>query len=148
MPHCEFTRIIYVVLGPNNTDAFISNSTSQAVLEKMLSVGISSWVSALNDPTLKLCKNVTYEADADETGSGCGKGPIPTSRLRRKVRRDDGAVLWERGGLVAEKSRLAERCLDNCDPPTVCHYEARMCSAPNEISKSYLSSLHFFQIEG
>ncbi|KAH6675112.1 hypothetical protein B0J14DRAFT_637790 [Halenospora varia] len=108
--------------------------TSQAVLEKMLSVGISSWVSALNDPTLKLCKEVTYEAEADETGSGCGKGPIPTSRLRRKVRRDDGAVLWERGGLVAEESRLAERCLDNCGPPMVCHYEARMCSAPNEIT--------------
>ncbi|RDL32656.1 Uncharacterized protein BP5553_09112 [Venustampulla echinocandica] len=108
--------------------------TSQAVLEKMLSVGISSWVSALNDPTLKLCKNVTYEADADETGLGCGKGPIPTSRLRRKVRRDDGAVLWERGGLVAEQSRLAQRCLDNCDRPVVCHYEARMCSAPNEIT--------------
>ncbi|KAH8645958.1 hypothetical protein BGZ60DRAFT_554916 [Tricladium varicosporioides] len=108
--------------------------TSQAVLEKMLSVGISAWISTLNDPTLKLCKNVVYEADAEETGSGCGKGPIPTSRLRRKIRRDNGAVLWERAGLVKERSWLAERCLDNCGPPKVCHYEARMCSAPNEIT--------------
>ncbi|OTA64293.1 hypothetical protein K449DRAFT_421652 [Hypoxylon sp. EC38] len=112
-------------------DATFSNP---AVLDKMLSVGISAWVSALNDPTLKLCKDVEYEADADETGSGCGKGPIPTSRLRRKTRRDDGAVLWERGGLAAEESRLAERCIDNCDRPLVCHYKARMCSAPNEIT--------------
>lgn len=119
---------------------FFSNSSSQAVLEKMLSVGIASWISALNDPTLKLCKDVTYEADADVTGKGCGKGPIPTSRLRRKVRRDNGVVLWEREGLAAEENRLARRCRDNCDRPMVCHYHARMCSAPNEISKRYLSS--------
>lgn len=106
----------------------------------MLSVGISSWVSALNNPTLQLCKNVTYEAEADETGSGCGKGPIPTKRLRRKVRREDGVVLWERDGLnMTEESQLAERCLDDCDRPLVCHYAARMCNAPSEISK-----LHWF----
>jgi hypothetical protein len=135
-----------VVLGPSNTDAFLSNSTSQAVLEKMLSVGISSWVAALNDETLQLCKDVEYEADADETGSGCGKGPIPTDRVRRKVRRDTGEVLYERGGLAAEDRRLAERCMDNCDPPMACHYQARMCSAPNEISKWSLSSFYPFRI--
>ncbi|KAI0837778.1 hypothetical protein F5Y06DRAFT_304212 [Hypoxylon sp. FL0890] len=108
--------------------------SSPAILDKMLSVGISAWISALNDPTLNLCKDVEYESDADETGSGCGKGPIPTSRLRRKVRRDNGAVLWERGGLAAEESRLAERCLDGCDRPMVCHYSARMCSSPDEIT--------------
>lgn len=114
---------------------FFSNSNDPAALERMLSVGISSWISALNNPTLGLCKNVTYEADADETRSGCGTGPIPTSRLRRKFRRDDDTVLWERGG-------LEERCLDNCDPPMVCHYEARICNAPDEISKSCLPSPH------
>lgn len=110
-------------------------STSQDVLEKMLSIGISSWVATLNNEDLKLCKDVEYEADADETGSGCGHGPINPSRLRRKVRRDNGEVLWERGGLAVEERRLQERCMDNCDHPMVCHYKARMCSAPDEISK-------------
>ncbi|KAF3021007.1 hypothetical protein E8E14_010700 [Neopestalotiopsis sp. 37M] len=108
--------------------------TSEDVLEKMLSIGISSWIAALNNEDLGLCKNVTYEAEADETGSGCGSGPISPNRLRRKIRRDDGHVLWERGGLALEERQLAERCLDNCGAPLNCHYEARMCSAPNEIT--------------
>ncbi|KAI3327059.1 hypothetical protein HD806DRAFT_531649 [Xylariaceae sp. AK1471] len=137
--HAEMDNVEAVIVGgeePLKPAMYLQDATftSQAVLEKMLSVGISSWVSALNDPTLNLCKNVTYEAEADETGSGCGEGPIPTSRLRRKVRRDDGAILWEREGFAAEESRLTERCLDNCDPPKICHYDARMCSAPNEIT--------------
>ena len=64
----------------------------------MLSLGISSWIAALNDATLQLCKEVEYEAEADETGSGCGKGPIPTARIPRNIRRDTGEVLHERGG--------------------------------------------------
>ncbi|KAJ8123626.1 hypothetical protein ONZ43_g473 [Nemania bipapillata] len=107
--------------------------SSQDILEKMLSVGIGAWVSALNNEDLKLCKDVEYEADADATGSGCGTGPVPSSRLRRKVRRDTGELLWERGGLAQER-RLAERCLDGCDAPLVCHYQGRICSAPNEIT--------------
>lgn len=102
----------------------------------MLSVGISSWVAALNNKDLGLCKEVEYEADAEDTGVGCGKGPISPSRLRRKIRRDNGALIWERSGLAPTESRLEERCLDNCDHPVICHYTARMCSAPNEISKS------------
>lgn len=101
----------------------------------MLSVGISTWIAALNSPSLGLCQDVAYEADADETGSGCGKGPITPSRLRRKVRRDNGEVLWERDGLALEEHQLAERCFDSCDPPVKCTYEARMCSAPNGICK-------------
>ncbi|KAI0185817.1 hypothetical protein EV127DRAFT_411837 [Xylaria flabelliformis] len=107
--------------------------SSQAVLEKMLSVGIASWISVLNNEDLMLCKEVEYEADADETGSGCGQGPIHSSRLRRKVHRETGELLWERRGLVEERN-LTERCVDNCDHPLVCHYQARMCSAPNEIT--------------
>ncbi|KAI0880238.1 uncharacterized protein GGS22DRAFT_193446 [Annulohypoxylon maeteangense] len=103
--------------------------------KQMLSVGIGSWISALNNSGLNLCHDVEYEADADETGSGCGSGPIPTRRIRRKVRRDDGAVLWERDGLAQEEKRaLDERCLDNCDHPMVCHYSARMCNAPDSIT--------------
>ncbi|KAI0120928.1 hypothetical protein BJ170DRAFT_715060 [Xylariales sp. AK1849] len=45
--------------------------SSPKVLEQMLSVGISSWVVALNNEQLELCKEVEYQADADETGSGC-----------------------------------------------------------------------------
>ncbi|KAK3935133.1 hypothetical protein QBC46DRAFT_423628 [Diplogelasinospora grovesii] len=108
--------------------------SSPAVLEQMLSIGISSWVAALNNKDLGLCKEVEYEADADETGSGCGHGPISPNRLRRKIRRDDGAVIWERSGLALEERRLKERCRDDCDHPLVCHYSARMCSAPNEIT--------------
>ncbi|KAI0381609.1 hypothetical protein F5Y04DRAFT_280689 [Hypomontagnella monticulosa] len=107
--------------------------SSQKILEQMLSIGISSWVSALNNEQLGLCKEVEYEYDADPTGSGCGHGPIPGS-LRRKVRRDNNAVIWERSGLALEESRLKERCFDNCDPPMVCHTKARMCNAPNEIT--------------
>jgi hypothetical protein len=112
----------------------------------MISVGISSWIAALNDETLQLCKDVEYETDADETVSGCGEGPIPTDRLRRKVRRDTGEVLYERGGLEAEDRRLAERCMDTCGTPMVCHYTARMCSAPSEISKWSLSSFYRFRV--
>ncbi|TGJ86907.1 hypothetical protein E0Z10_g1918 [Xylaria hypoxylon] len=137
--HAEMDNVETVIVGeeePLKPAMYLQDATftSQDAFENMLSVGISAWVSVLNDPTLGLCKNVTYEADADETGSGCGEGPIPTSRLRRKVRRDDGAVLWERRGLVTEESRLAERCLDLCDSPITCHYDARTCSAPNEIT--------------
>jgi hypothetical protein len=107
----------------------------------MLAVGISTWISSLNDPTMNLCSDVSYESDADSTGSGCGKGPIATSRLRRKVRRDDGAVLWEREGLYTDNNTLAERCMEDCGRPMVCHYSARLCNAPEEISKSYMSAL-------
>lgn len=102
----------------------------------MLSIGISSWISALNNKDLDLCKEVDYEYEADPTGSGCGKGPISPSRLRRKIRRDTGAVIWERSGLALEDLKLKERCFDNCNPPMTCTYQARMCNAPNEISKS------------
>lgn len=112
----------------------------------MLSVGISSWVAALNDETLQLCKDVEYEADADETGSGCGEGPIPTDRIRRKVRRDTGEILYERGSLEADDRRLSERCFVNCGAPMVCHYKARMCSSPNEISRWPLYSFYPFRI--
>ncbi|KAK9776466.1 putative Class V protein [Seiridium cardinale] len=109
--------------------------SSTKVLEQMLSVGISSWIATLNNEQLKLCKEVDYEAEADETGSGCGTGPISPSRLRRKTRRDTGQVLWERGSLALEERQLLERCKDDCGSnPKVCHYAARMCSAPNEIT--------------
>lgn len=116
--------------------AFLPSSSSPAILDQMLSVGISAWIAALNSKDLGLCKEVEYEADVDGTGTGCGKGPISPSRLRRKVRRDNGAVIWERSGLAIRERGLEERCLDNCDPPLICHYTARMCSAPNEISES------------
>ncbi|KAI0530348.1 hypothetical protein GGR58DRAFT_518547 [Xylaria digitata] len=97
-------------------------------LERMLSLGIASWVSALNDEKSGLCKEVEYEADADETGSSCGTRPIPQERLRRTVRRDTGQVLWERDDLA-----LQERCLDFCNAPHVCHYKGRVCSAPAQV---------------
>ncbi|KAI0405878.1 hypothetical protein F4802DRAFT_596842 [Xylaria palmicola] len=137
--HAEMDNVETVIAGeeePLKPALYFQGAvfSNQDALEKMLSVGIATWIAALNDPTLGLCKNVTYEADADETGSGCGNGPIPTRRLRRKVSRDDNAVLWEREGLVEEERRLAERCLDVCSPPLVCHYEARTCNAPEEIA--------------
>ncbi|KAI0196348.1 hypothetical protein F4808DRAFT_452731 [Astrocystis sublimbata] len=97
--------------------------SSQDVLEKMLAVGIASWISALNNEDLMLCKDVEYEADADETGSGCGQGPIQSNRLRRT----------ERGGLKEER-KISDRCFDLCDPPLLCHYQARICNSPNEIT--------------
>lgn len=120
-------------------------SSSQADLEQMLSVGISTSISALNNNDTKLCQEVAYEAEADMTGSGCGTGPITPNRLRRKIRRDDGHVLWERADL-SEERRLAERCSDNCggsdgSGSLTCHYLARMCNAPNEISKFHPSSV-------
>lgn len=88
------------------------------------------------------CTEVEYEADADETGSGCGSGPIPTRRVRRKTRRSDGATLWERDGLVEEELALQKRCSEKrgldereCGSnPMVCHYNARMCNAPDSIT--------------
>ncbi|KAK9776082.1 putative Class V protein [Seiridium cardinale] len=102
--------------------------SSLAILEQMLSVGISSWVAALNNEGLKLCKDVEYEAEADETGSGCGQGPISPSRLRRKTNVEDGTVLWQRD------ESIEKQCKDDCGTHTkTCHYMARMCNAPNEI---------------
>ncbi|KAI0859732.1 hypothetical protein F4860DRAFT_525747 [Xylaria cubensis] len=136
--HAEMDNVETVILDgeqPLKPAMYLQDAqySSQAVLEKMLSVGIASWISVLNNEDLMLCKEVEYEADADETGSGCGQGPIHSSRLRRKVHRDTGELLWERRGLVEERN-LTERCVDNCDHPLVCHYQARMCSAPNEIT--------------
>ncbi|KAM0811706.1 hypothetical protein AB5N19_12062 [Seiridium cardinale] len=103
--------------------------SSLAILEQMLSVGISSWVAPLNNEGLKLCMDVEYEAEADETGSGCGQGPISPSRLRRKTNVEDGTVLWQRD------ESIEKRCKDDCGTHTkTCHYMARMCNAPNEIN--------------
>ncbi|KAI1176422.1 hypothetical protein F4777DRAFT_597741 [Nemania sp. FL0916] len=107
-------------------DAVYHNDT--ATFQRMLSLGIATWVNTLNNNTAQLCKDVEYEAEEDETGSGCGKGPIPADRLRRKVRRDTGEVLWERSDLALE-----ERCIDQCGTPPVCHYKGRICSAPTHI---------------
>ncbi|KAI0470526.1 hypothetical protein GGR56DRAFT_678416 [Xylariaceae sp. FL0804] len=104
-------------------------------LNQMLSVGIGSWISALNNDGLGLCQDVEYEAEADATGSGCGEGPIDTRRLRRKVRRSDGAVLWEREGLAEEDAERQKRCFDTCgSSPMTCTYSARMCNAPDSIT--------------
>ncbi|KAI0388673.1 hypothetical protein F5Y17DRAFT_470265 [Xylariaceae sp. FL0594] len=145
--HAEMDNVETVVADgeePLKPAMYLQTATfdTQDTLEKMLFVGISSWIAALNDPTLQLCKNVTYEAEADETGSGCGQGPIPTWRLRRKFRSDTGEIYWERSGLAAEERRLKERCIDNCGQPPICHYEARICSAPNEINDPYGNRLN------
>ncbi|KAJ3580553.1 hypothetical protein NPX13_g18 [Xylaria arbuscula] len=98
-----------------------------AALERMLLLGISSWVAALNNEKSGLCQDVEYEADSEGT-FGCGDGPIPLGRLRRTVRRDTGEVLWEREDLA-----LQERCLDFCDAPSVCNYKGRVCKAPASV---------------
>lgn len=113
--------------------AYYNNDVN--VYQQMLSVGISSWIAALENGNGTLCQDVEYEADADSTGSGCGSGPIPTDRLRRKIRRNDGTVLWERDGLAEERHAHQERCLDNCGTESEmhCHYSARMCNAPDSV---------------
>ncbi|KAI1078530.1 hypothetical protein F5B20DRAFT_582157 [Whalleya microplaca] len=110
-------------------DAQYENIT---VFQQMLSIGLSTWVSAMNDPGLKLCNEVEYKAEEDPTGSGCGSGPIQPERLVRIVRRHDGEVLWAR-------DELEERCFDSCGGGgnggvPVCTYKAKMCNAPNEIT--------------
>ncbi|KAI8944110.1 hypothetical protein F4801DRAFT_572847 [Xylaria longipes] len=107
-------------------DAVIHNNAT--MYEKMLSLGIATWVSTLQESQNNLCKEVEYEADEDETGSGCGTGPIPKHRLRRRIHRDSGTVLWERDDVAVQ-----EHCFDLCDNPHVCHYTGRVCSAPTHI---------------
>ncbi|KAK2760243.1 hypothetical protein FQN54_002310 [Arachnomyces sp. PD_36] len=137
--HAEMDNVEAIIDGGEESlkpAMYLQGATfsSRDIFEKMLSVGVSAWIAALNDETLKLCKEVEYEADADETESGCGDGPIPTDRIRRKVSRNNGEVLYERRDLEADDRRIAERCVDPCYHPMVCHYRARMCSAPNEIT--------------
>lgn len=107
-------------------------SNSTMVLQQMLAVGLSTWISAINNPSLNLCTEVEYEAEADETGSGCGSGPIEPNKIRRAVRTHDNKVLWARDG-------VEERCEASCGTGgLICHYKARMCLAPSEISTSLL----------
>ncbi|KAJ4394797.1 hypothetical protein N0V93_004017 [Gnomoniopsis smithogilvyi] len=120
--------------GGNNSD-----------IQKMLAVGISSWVGAMQDDGLGLCSNVTYQAEADMTGSGCGQGPIQPSKVRRVIRERDNRILFERDDLALE-SRCSLRRDDDVlqergcsgtgtgDGNLVCTYSARMCDAPNEIT--------------
>ena len=109
----------------------------------MLSVGISTWIAALNNPDLKLCKEVEYEAEADPTGKGCGKSPISLDRLRKKTLRDSGEVIWKRGDLDSNETigGLDERCVADCGKPRLCHYTVRTCKAPSEISKLAYNTL-------
>ncbi|KAI0198381.1 hypothetical protein F4808DRAFT_436186 [Astrocystis sublimbata] len=96
------------------------------IFERMLSLGIATWVSTINQNQDMFCQEVEYEADEDFSGSGCGTGPIPQDRLRRTVHRDTGAVLWQRDDVAA----LEERCRDFCDAPVTCKYHGRVCRAP------------------
>lgn len=119
--------------------------SSNSDIQKMLAVGISSWVGAMQDDSLGLCSNVTYHAEADMTGSGCGEGPIQPSKVRRMIRHRDNKVLFERSELGLEGrcslrrdgETLDERGCSGTgtgDGNMVCTYSARMCDAPNEIS--------------
>ncbi|KAI1349143.1 hypothetical protein F5Y01DRAFT_327658 [Xylaria sp. FL0043] len=126
LPNTEGTGTIPIKPAMLLSDAVYGNDVKN--FERMLALGLATWVSVLNNDTIGLCKEVEYEADEDETGSGCGIGPISKERLRRKVHRDTGQVLWQRDDLA-----LQERCVDGCDMPHVCHYTGRVCSAPTHI---------------
>lgn len=106
----------------------------------MLAVGLAAWIGAMRDTNLGLCSNVEYEAYADETASGCGTGPIP-SKIRRAVRRRDNKVLFQRNDYEMEKrceekrdTQEGKRCGGGGEG-MLCHYNGRVCDAPNEISK-------------
>ncbi|KAJ4421546.1 hypothetical protein N0V82_003684 [Gnomoniopsis sp. IMI 355080] len=141
------------------TDNLRRNSSSD--IQKMLAVGISSWVAAMQDDGLGLCSNVTYQAEADMTGSGCGEGPIQPSKVRRVIRHRDNKVLFERSdsdlesrcSLRRDGETLDERGCSGTgtgDGNMVCTYSARMCNAPNEISMylptSYIPTVILFKV--
>lgn len=96
-------------------------------LQTMLSAGLSTWTAA----SRKMCQEVEYEAPADETASGCGKGPLP-------MKRSDNSTI-----MVMPRSveRVEKRCDEDCvHPMPECHYKAYICSAPDSISKSFSSN--------
>lgn len=148
-------------LSPSTAFTDLLNRGSNSDIQKMLAVGISSWVGAMQDDGLGLCSNVTYHAEADMTGSGCGQGPIQPSKVRRVIRQRDEKVLFERDDLALESRcslrRDAEALNERGCPGSgtgdgnmVCTYTARMCDAPNEISMyhvpSYIHIVSLFEI--
>ncbi|KAI0480399.1 hypothetical protein GGR56DRAFT_626001 [Xylariaceae sp. FL0804] len=137
--HAEMDNVDTIIPGVDGLDVikpamFFQDVkySSQDVLEKMLGYGITSWVAALQNPTLNLCKNTTYDVELGISESCSSVGHIGVlDRLRRKLSRDDGSVLWEREDVDKD---LDERFVG--DPPAkqTCTFEARMCSAPSEIT--------------
>ena len=93
--------------------------------DRMLAAAVATWQQA----TAKSCKEVTYEADADQAASaGCGQGPVKRD-LRELARL--GAVKKRELDTRAECQGTAE-CIP---PPKKCTYTATVCSSPDHISK-------------
>lgn len=76
----------------------------------MLSVGISAWISALNNKDLKLCKEVQYEADAEEKARATARVPSLSTAFAGRF---EGTTATFSGSAVG----WPERCMDNCNHP-------------------------------
>jgi hypothetical protein len=93
--------------------------------DRMLAAAVATWQQA----TAKSCKEVTYEAYADQAASaGCGAGPV-----KRDLR--DLARL---GAVKKRELDPREECQGSAEcipPPKKCTYTATVCSSPDHISK-------------
>lgn len=92
-----------------------SNYTSTVNRDRMLAAAVATWQQAVS----KNCKEVEYHAEADETISGCGQGPVSWRRaLGKRVPTPIGPG-------------------DNGPPTRTCGYAANLCSGPDHICKLY-----------
>lgn len=96
-----------------------SNYTSTVNRDRMLAAAVATWQHAVS----KNCKQVEYHAEADETISGCGQGPVS----------------WRRA--LGKRVPTPINPGDSVPPPRTCGYAANLCSGPDHICKLYPARL-------
>ncbi|KAJ5602128.1 hypothetical protein N7510_011662 [Penicillium lagena] len=107
----DFLKLTFIVDDSSFDDEYIRN--------EMLVAGLTMWALV----TSKNCQNITYKADADDTGSGCGQGPVHEKRspvqLLSPLEMDKRSPISPGSDGNIESGHMS------------CTYEARVCQAPD-----------------
>lgn len=108
-----------------------SSFVDQGKLYEMLVSGLTMWALVAS----RNCQTISYKADADDTESGCGQGPVQ----KRSTLQLFSAL--ELQGLE-KRSPISPGSDGNIQSGHMqCTYEAQICSAPNSFRKSLVSIL-------
>lgn len=92
-----------------------SHYNSVPELEQMLAASVATWQQA----TKKSCSTITFEAEPDMIGSGCGASPVKRSVPQRNE------------SLIAARTPV---CIECTPVQEHCKYEAMICAGPDHIN--------------
>ncbi|KAH8645432.1 hypothetical protein BX600DRAFT_556236 [Xylariales sp. PMI_506] len=91
--------------------------------DRLIAMAVAGWERS----TSQACNETDYMAEEDETGSGCGTGPLGRRGLPMGKLVDSG---------YGNETGLERRICDGCPPPAPaeCHYKVMMCTGPDLIT--------------